>query len=72
MHFRRRGEQSVDERRRVKHAQERPGFNDWLVDREDPVSEPRPHLREPAVQGGGLFGITAAFQFQKKWREVDL
>ena len=59
MQFGRRGKQSVGERQRVRRVQERSGLERLAR----PISEPRPHLREPALQGGGLFGIAAVIQF---------
>ena len=65
VHFDRRGKQSLDERQRVRHAQERPGFSDWLVDR-CTLSPSRVRICANQVQGGGLFGITAQFSWRTR------
>ena len=62
MHFGSRRQQAIDQRQRIRNSQQRPGFRDRLVDRQDAPSESGPHLQKPSIERFGLLWITPPFQ----------
>lgn len=53
----------MDHGQRMAHAQQRPRLGNRLVDGENALAKPRPHLHVPAVEPFGLLGIAAPFEF---------
>src|SRR5215472_76507 len=45
-----RRQETVDEGQRIGDSNMRPYFRDRLVDWQDPIAEPRPHLEEPSIE----------------------
>src|SRR5260370_20720199 len=57
-----RRQEPIDQRQGIGNSEQRPGFGDRLVDGQDTIPKPGPHLRERSIERFGLFRIAPPFQ----------
>src|SRR4029079_3070901 len=62
VYFCSRCQQTGDQRQRIGKTQQRPGFGDRFIDRQDAISKPGPHLQEPSVERFALCRIVPPCQ----------